>query len=294
MGSPLLLLLICFTVTSYNDRIEGAKQIDNSNVDTHSNRRLSVLLAGDSLVEQGVNPRRGGWVSLLQYRYTGSTEVLSRGLSGYNTRWFLKYVMPDLKDEVKRGAYSPALIVVWLGTNDAALVNGSNQEMHVPVEDYAKNLVEIVTKFQAAAPDAKILLITPPHVDDDARVEYAATRNDSKRGLVDRSNAEAGRYALACTEAASNAGVPVFDLYSYFNAMPAPTRNALLQDGIHFNTAGNQLVDEQFRSKIRTEFPALVANMESLQFPAASKWVAEDPYTPVNTVTSQASSRLLL
>ncbi|KAG7394471.1 hypothetical protein PHYBOEH_005171 [Phytophthora boehmeriae] len=287
MASPLHLLralLVFLTFTSCTEWSVG--QSVQAPSDAQPNPRPAVLLAGDSLVEQGDDPRNDGWVSLLQSRYTRSADVMNRGLSGYNTRWFLKYAMPGLEDEISKGAYTPALIAVWLGTNDAVLTNGSNPEMHVPIADYTENLAKIVANFQAAAPDAKMLLITPPHVDDAARAEFAATRTGAKRGLLDRSNAETGNYARACTEAASKAGVPVLDLYSYFNAMPESDRNGLLQDGLHFNAAGHNVIDEQFQSTIETEFPDVMEKLQPLQFPLASKWVTEDPYIPANSTAN--------
>jgi lysophospholipase L1-like esterase len=217
---------------------------------------------------------------MLQARYTRSSDVITRGFSGYNTKWFLKYVMPVLEQEIRIRAYSPpSLITVWLGTNDAVLVNGSNSEMHVPVEEYKNNLVEVVKAFQSVAPDAGILMITPPHIGDETRAKYAAERTDAKRGRLDRSNAATGNYSHACVEVAMERKVPVLDLYAYFNAMPVATRDAMLVDGIHFNAAGNEVVNEQIRSKIETEFPALAEALQVWQIPAASKYVAEDPYS---------------
>ncbi|POM61623.1 hypothetical protein PHPALM_29337 [Phytophthora palmivora] len=191
--------------------------------------------------------------------------------------------MPALEQEITRGAYSsPSLITIWLGTNDAVLVNGSNAERHVTVESYKKNLNHIVLGFQKAAPKAHILMITPPHIDDDARAKYASQRTDSKRGMVDRSNAVTGTYARACVEVANTLQVPVLDMYGHFNAMPSATRNGMLGDGIHFNEAGNKMVDEQFRTKISSEFPDLAGSIDKSQFPAASKYVIEDPWTPGN------------
>ncbi|KAJ8578880.1 hypothetical protein ON010_g323 [Phytophthora cinnamomi] len=252
--------------------------------DGQTKPRPVLLLTGDSLTEHGTNPNLQGWVALLGSRYTLSSDVITRGISGYNTKWFLKYVVPTLEREISTGAYTaPSLITVWLGTNDAALINGSNTEMHVPIDDYKENLQQIVRRFQTSAPNANILLITPPHIDDDARAKNAAERTDGKRGLLDRSDAASGNYSVACVEVANALKVPVLDLYTYFSAMPLKTRNAMLLDGIHFNAAGYQAVDGQLQSKLRTEFPALVSALEDSQFPAASKWVAEDPWTPGNS-----------
>ncbi|ETP48484.1 hypothetical protein F442_05786 [Phytophthora nicotianae P10297] len=141
--------------------------------------------------------------------------------------------MPSLENEIATGAYTtPSLITVWLGTNDAALVNGSSSEMHVPIEEYKDILSQIVRGFQNAAPDAEILLISPAHIGEDARVKAAAERTDAKRGMVDRPNAATGDYARACVEVANELNVSVLDLYEHFNAMPVETQTTMLSDGI--------------------------------------------------------------
>ncbi|KAG3036680.1 hypothetical protein JG687_00004837 [Phytophthora cactorum] len=273
-------ILICVTLAG----VFSLPVDSQTTTTTQSNGRPVLLLTGDSLTEHGTYPNVQGWVALLQARYTRSADVIARGLSGYNTRWFLKYVMPVLEDEISSGAYnSPSLITVWLGTNDAALTNGSNSEMHVPIEDYKHNLIKIVDWFQTAAPNASILVITPSHIDDDARAKYASERTDMKRGLVDRSNAAVGNYSRACVEVANTLNVPVLNLYAHFNAMPATTRNEMLVDGIHFNAAGNKAVNEQLHSKLSAEFPSLAQSLERWQFPAASKYVTEDPWIVNNS-----------
>ncbi|ETK90546.1 hypothetical protein F441_05856 [Phytophthora nicotianae CJ01A1] len=257
---------------------------DSTAITTQFNRRPVLLLTGDSLTEHGTYPNVQGWVALLQAQYTRTADVIARGLSGYNTRWFLKDVMPVLENEINSGAYSsPSLITVWLGTNDAALTNGSNSEMHVPIEDYKQNLIKIVGRFQSEAPNANILMITPPHIDDDARVKNAQERTDAKRGLVDRSNSAVGNYSRACVDVASTLNVPVLDLYAHFDAMTSATRNTMLIDGIHFNAAGNKVVNEQLHNKLSAEFPDLVKSLEAWQFPAVSKYVMEDPWTAKNS-----------
>ncbi|KAL4168739.1 hypothetical protein KRP22_012134 [Phytophthora ramorum] len=245
-----------------------------------SKPRPVLLLTGDSLTEKATDPGKGGWVTLLQFRYRRSADIIARGLSGYNSKWFLKYAMPAIQEEINCGAYtSPSFVTVWLGSNDAVLWDGSNPELHVPIEDYKENLLQIVDSFQRTAPDASILLITPIHVDDTARIKYAAERNDSRRGLVDHSNANARRYSRACLEAGRALDVPVLDLNVYFNSMPESTRNALLlEDGLHLNADGHKIADEQIRNAIKAQFPALDKAMQEWQLPEASAWAIEDPW----------------
>ncbi|KAG6609876.1 GDSL esterase/lipase [Phytophthora cinnamomi] len=245
----------------------------------HSHSRPVLLFLGDSLTEKGTDPATQGWVTLLQSRYTRSAGIVVRGLSGYNTKWFVKDVVPLVDREIWTKAYAtPSLVIVWLGANDAALWNGSNSETHVPIGDYKENLIKIISGLWVAAPTAHFLLITPPHVNDSARVEIANERTNSKRGLVDRSNAMTKKYARACVEASETLNVTVLDLNSYFNAMSEAGRNALLVDGLHFNQDGNKVVDEQLRNKIAAEFPALDKALQVWQFPPASTWVSTDPW----------------
>ncbi|KAE8912308.1 hypothetical protein PF001_g28059 [Phytophthora fragariae] len=169
-----LFVLSCFLCASVESQavVESAK----------SNLRPTLLLTGDSLTELSVDPARMGWVSLLQSDYIRTADVIVRGVSGYSTEWFLKYVMPTIEDEISSSAYAvPSLITIFLGTNDGVLVNGSNPEMHVPISEYKENLIKNVSGFQNAAPEADILLITPPHVGDGAGIQHASERNDMKR-----------------------------------------------------------------------------------------------------------------
>lgn len=173
------------------------------------------------------------------------------------TRRYILDAVPVIEYDMSVGGLSPSLITVWLGANDAALPDGPDRGKHVDLKDYRANLEEIVGRFRAQAPAAKVLFITPPHIDDAARLARA------RGGQLDRSNAVMGEYARACVETGQGLGVPVLDLHSYFNEKPAKERNAYLTDGLHFNANGNRVVDAQLRTKLSVEFPELVAGLES-------------------------------
>ncbi|EGZ09079.1 hypothetical protein PHYSODRAFT_524615, partial [Phytophthora sojae] len=166
---------------------------------------------GDSITEQAIDPAKGGYIPLLQNMVSRSADVVAHGLSGYNTRWVLKYAMPVVEEEIKSRTYTPSVVTIWFGTNDAVIMDGSRAEKHVSVENYQENLVTIVRKFQELLPSADILLITPPHVDDEARREHAEENTGKFKGVVDRSHARSGMYARACVETANKIGVPVLD-----------------------------------------------------------------------------------
>ncbi|GMF45229.1 unnamed protein product [Phytophthora fragariaefolia] len=273
-------LLVCFALAACVAWSLGAWEAILTVSGLRPKLRPSLLLAGDSLTEKGTNPKINGWVTLLQNEYTRSANVVPRGLSGYNTRWYLKYAMPVIQGEIMSGAYSPALITLWLGANDAALPNGCNSEQHIPIEMYRDNLIRIVRQFQVMAPDARILLITPPHVDDMARHRRAMKNEGDKEGVVDRTNEMAGNYAEVCVATAHKLGLPVVDLYTYFNDMPKWRRNNLLEDGLHLNRRGNKLMFDQLLDKIKAEFPDVVRKLERWQLPNFGRLVESDPWVP--------------
>ncbi|POM80939.1 Hypothetical protein PHPALM_1162 [Phytophthora palmivora] len=271
-----VLLLVATVASNAGWSIEARETFVAADADIQPNRP-QMLIMGDSITEQAFDPAFGGWVTLFQYQLSQSYDIIVRGLSGYNTRWWLKYVQPTLAKELKSGALKPSVITVWLGSNDASLTNGSNPDMHVPLADYSKNLLEIVASFQAAAPSAEIVVITPPHVGDAARAKEAKERTDAQRGKLDRSNAMTGTYARACVQAAAKAGVPVLDLYTHFNNMTVAKRDT---------KAGHVVVNDLLRALIQKNFPDVNKQIDVWQYPFVAKWREEDPYTGSNSTTA--------
>ncbi|OWZ10369.1 hypothetical protein PHMEG_00016791 [Phytophthora megakarya] len=289
MASPFkllrVLLLVAGVASSAGWSVEARDATATADADIKPNRP-QILITGDSITEQAFDPAFGGWVTLFNYQLSQSHDVIVRGLSGYNTRWWLKYVQPTLEKELNSGTYKPSVITMWLGSNDASLTNGSNPDMHVPLADYSENILKMVNSFKASAPGAEIVVITPPHVGDAARAKAAQERTDAKKGVLDRSNAETGKYARACVQAASKAGVQVLDLYTHFNNMTEAKRNTYLHDGLHFSKSGHVVVNDLFLELIRTKFPAVSKEIDVWQYPFVAKWREEDPWTESNTTAA--------
>ncbi|KAJ0411081.1 hypothetical protein ATCC90586_008056 [Pythium insidiosum] len=222
-------------------------------------QRPTVVLVGDSLTQQGADPRVGGWAALLTNHLVRSTDVVNRGLSGYNTRWFVRDVLPSLSSELEK-LPNVAVITLWLGANDAALADGPSRDQHVPLPEFQANLRTLVTEFHRAAPDAKILLITPPVVDDDTRrrlqLEWAAPTEP-----LNRRNDVAQQYAAGCVavarDMAATGWVSVLDVHTVMTERyPEVTERAtLLSDGLHFSREGNRLVFELVLERVQALLP---------------------------------------
>ncbi|KAG3115974.1 hypothetical protein PI124_g20332 [Phytophthora idaei] len=270
----------------------GAWEPVMTRVGFHHRLRPAVLLVGDSLTEKGLIPSSMGWATMLQSDCRRTVDVVSRGLAGYNTKWYLKHAMPIVQDEIIGHSYSPILITIWLGANDAALPDGSSSESHIPIDEYQDNIAKLVIDFQAITPTSRILLITPPYVDDAVQKRNAEANEGDKKGLIAHSNEMAGKYARACVDTAKRVGVPVLDLHTYFNSLSKRKRKDLLEDGLHFNTTGNALMYEKLREIIESEFEDVAQKLEHWQFPHFEDFVETDPWTPDSTTVDFTNVRV--
>ncbi|XP_054778260.1 GDSL esterase/lipase At5g45920-like, partial [Prosopis cineraria] len=152
--------------------------------------------------------------------------VVLRGYSGYNTRWALKVlesVFPakqggDGGNGIHSESEPIAAVTVFFGANDASLPDRCSAFQRVPLHEYKHNLHSIVSFFKKRWPNAHVLLITPPPIDEDALLRYPYVEN--KQGLPERTNEAAGEYARACTDIAGECGVLVIDLWTKMQHYP--------------------------------------------------------------------------
>ena len=71
-------------------------------------------------------------------------DVVNRGFSGYNTN-LAKILLPQVFP--KESLQNVAGIVIWFGSNDSALAGDARNNQNVPLEQYRKNLEDIVAYF---------------------------------------------------------------------------------------------------------------------------------------------------
>ena len=169
--------------------------------------RPKLLLLGDSLTQTSME----GWGGGLAHRYQRRADVLNRGMSGYNTRWYIEYAQHS-------GIwYEPgkiALTTIFFGANDASLAD-QNPHHHVPLDEYQANLKVLVAKTQESFPESQILLITPPPVHHEQRLIFQKQRyGDKATGILERTMESAGKYAEACKAVAKELDLHVLDLYT--------------------------------------------------------------------------------
>ncbi|KAF3451378.1 hypothetical protein FNV43_RR07473 [Rhamnella rubrinervis] len=214
--------------------------------------RPKIYLFGDSITEDSFCD--GGWGASLAHHFSRTVDVVLRGYSGYNTRWGLK-VLERVFPEAEGGgdgvdADAPLAVTVFFGANDACLPDRCSAFQHVPVDEYKRNLRSIVSFFKKRWPKTHILLITPPPIDEDARLRHPYVENPSNQ--PERTNESAGNYAKACVAVAGEFGTPVIDLWTKMQQFP-DWKNAHLSDGLHLTQIGSRVVFEEVVKRLRDE-----------------------------------------
>ena len=96
---------------------------------------------------------------------------------------------------------------IFFGANDACLKDDSETNQHVPLDQYKRNLKEILSDPMIKAHNPHILLITPPPIDEWA-LDQVPELKGSRKAEVTKA------YAEACQEVASDPQVVVLDLWS--------------------------------------------------------------------------------
>ncbi|KAB1223541.1 hypothetical protein CJ030_MR2G011234 [Morella rubra] len=234
--------------------------------------RPKIYLLGDSITEDSFED--GGWGASLAnhfsrtgdldsgfdwlyeifgtlcYLFDVQVDVVLRGYSGYNTRWVLK-VLDKVFHAVEGGdGFEPLAVTVFFGANDACLPDRCSAFQHVPLEEYKRNLLSVISSLKKRWSKTQIILITPPPIDEETRLRFPFIENPL--GLPERTNEAAGAYAKACIAVAKECGIPVVDLWTRMQQVP-DWQNACLRDGLHLSRGGNRIVFEEVVMKLKDE-----------------------------------------
>ncbi|KAJ3076954.1 hypothetical protein HDU98_010230 [Podochytrium sp. JEL0797] len=218
----------------------------------------TAVLFGDSLTEFG-GSSSSGWAAQLTANYTRKLDVLNRGFRGYNSLWLKKAVKPLLQaiptDHIR-------LFTLMIGTNDYVPKHIRNQ--HVPLEEYKQNLRDILEIFRTAAPNAHVLLMTPPPISNTTALwggAYSFTSAQLYRDACvlvaeETSKTSWGKTHLTLLntwDVLVPAGSVEYDSPSF-----DPTSiDHLFVDKLHFNAVGNAVLFEGIMQRIRDVWPEL-------------------------------------
>jgi hypothetical protein len=168
-----------------------------------------ALLLGDSITQMSSNSD-GGWAAKLGEQGPRHFDLLTRGFSGWNTRWWrpvAKTITRDALGLPERGppsgnAAAPrelAFATLWLGANDLVPPESDEGPKYVPIDQYEANLEAIARDVIETAAEAhrfaasmggdgpgksagrppapvRLLVVAPGPIGEKARVEDQARR----------------------------------------------------------------------------------------------------------------------
>ncbi|KAI0118670.1 SGNH hydrolase [Nemania sp. FL0031] len=124
-----------------------------------------IVLFGDSLFQGCSNLDDGfSFQGALQHLCMRGLDVINRGLSGYNTKNALE-LLPQIFLPPSPSNPRIEYLLILLGANDACLSIPTSSQ-GVPIEEYEENLKKIINHKHIQAHKPKILLVTPPPLDE--------------------------------------------------------------------------------------------------------------------------------
>ncbi|KAI8612331.1 SGNH hydrolase-type esterase domain-containing protein [Chytriomyces sp. MP71] len=125
-----------------------------------------ILFLGDGLTDTNET----GWAHLLARDYSPVMDSLFRAREGYNIFW-LKSALPSLLQTSPPSKLK--LVTLLIGENDA---KESSQLSSVPYKLYIRCLRDIVNLIHTLAPQAHILVLTPPPMGIQSQQEGSSYR----------------------------------------------------------------------------------------------------------------------
>eukprot|EP00980_Cylindrotheca_fusiformis_P005295 scaffold1136_cov146-Cylindrotheca_fusiformis.AAC.8 len=107
-------------------------------------------------------------------------------------------------------------------------------------------------------PGAKLVMITPPPVHHEQRLEFQKQRYKEKAtGILERTLESAEKYAEACTKVASELSIPCLDMFKLMRDDGDGDFGRFLSDGLHFSEDGHQFVCEKLLECVEKEYPSV-------------------------------------
>ncbi len=196
----------------------GMVQLNAADVAVKSGEKIAFM--GDSITQGGAKP--GGYVRLVISGLEANgitTEAIPAGKSGHKSNQMLARLEKDALSK------NPDWMTLSCGVNDVW-----HGKRGVSLEDYKKNITDIVDQCQSAG--VKVMILTSTMIGEDA-----ANPNNQKLAPYNAFLIELAK-EKKCLLADLNAAMQA-ELKA---AGPDRKDKMLTRDGVHMNPAGNQMM----------------------------------------------------
>lgn len=210
--------------------------------------RSKILLLGDSLTQIAFD----GWAGQLAHVYQRRADVINRGMSGYNTKWYLEYA----KDSDVWTQENVKLVIIFFGANDAS-DEKLNPRHHVPLDDFKQNLETMIGLCEDNyGKDVAIVVISAPPVVHEQRFVWQKERwGDKATGLLERNMEISQLYAKAALDVAAKHGRPCVHLWELMQE--EENWESFFYDGLHFARPGHDFVAKAILKTVYAQYPKL-------------------------------------
>ena len=151
--------------------------------------------------------------------------------------------------------YKPDLVIIQLGTNDAAVdvwKNPPATESRVSIDVYEQNLREFITKLKSQ--NAKIILVTPLPTRWTPKLKEMYGKPPYNPNDEDGFNVILKSYVQRMREVAKKEKVVLADLYKEYekyHKVKGQTMDDLFLDGLHPNTKGQEIEAKMLLKEIK-------------------------------------------
>ncbi|GAB7327842.1 hypothetical protein MBLNU13_g11634t1 [Cladosporium sp. NU13] len=237
------------------------------------------VLFGDSITQHSFSQQNG---------FAFGAELSDhRGLSGYNTAQALKVLPQAIPEPQQQNAVYKLTLFTHQGANDSRLPDTpGGPQQNVPLDAFTANLHAILShKHIAGRPDLRIILITPPPVDE-RMLRAADSANIPGFNGLRRTADTTAKYAEAVRQVGKDRGVHVCDVWSAMmreagwdesSTAPLPgsesaDENAVLRrffsDGLHLTPDGYRVLYHQLMALIADTWPDQLPEQLPMVLPA--------------------------
>ena len=202
-----------------------------------------VVLGGSTVHGQG-DPAGGGFVARLRAWHESArpetNRVFNLGVGGDAVAEMLA------RGPAEVSARRAELIILYPGLNDIRRVGSKLQPMQTALDVFRQDLQKLIGAIRPIAPLVIMSAIPPDELRTlPFRGKWFFCRNDS---------AEVAKIVSTIAEELKLPYLPIFEHWQN-----RPNLNDLLEDGLHCNGQGHQLLFEELRSLLQEHFDTRVA-----------------------------------
>ena len=241
--------------------------------------RPTTVLFGDSITQHSFED--GGWGAAVADLLSRRSDVLNRGFGGYNTRW-ARHLLPSMFPEDESSSNRRHLLVTcWFGANDAA---APNEKAHVPLDEFAENLRDILQRLRETS--KHVIVLTPPPVHGPTRLAFQRQKyGDGATGILERTTEQAEQYAAEVCRVAGECGVHLLDVHHLMRADPDWPRYVggpgakIPGDGLHLSREGQQFVGRKLSELVSEVIPGVRPLLDAAS--PQERIAAEVPALPI-------------